>query len=160
MSKSRHFWQIFKNVGCFTHLFLLNCQSFLQIPPLILCHTSYFALILENFNGGGKIFLTQVPFVPHATNSISGRPAQLTELPRSKFDPEILPHSAYVKFFVTVATKVLYLTFCDKMRQSLIQEGDRHTAPDCASSGGPFFIGSLFVIMMYLRGYLVISEAT
>ena len=35
-----------------------------------------------------------------------------------------------------------------------------HTAPDCASSGGPFFIGSLFVIMMYLRGYLVISEAT
>ena len=36
----------------------------------------------------------------------------------------------------------------------------QHTAPDCASSGGPFFIGSLFVIMMYLRGYLVISEAT
>ena len=36
----------------------------------------------------------------------------------------------------------------------------KHTAPDCASSGGPFFIGSLFVIMMYLRGYLVISEAT
>ena len=35
-----------------------------------------------------------------------------------------------------------------------------HTAPNCASSGGPFFIGSLFVIMMYLRGYLVISEAT
>ena len=35
-----------------------------------------------------------------------------------------------------------------------------HTAPDCASSGGPFFIGSLFVVMMYLRGYLVLSEAT
>ena len=132
MSKSRHFWQIFKNVGCFTHLFLLNCQSFLQIPPLILCHTSYFgknhtrigqisqrrqffALILENFNGGGKIFLTQVPFVPYATNSISGRPAQLTELPRSKFDPEIFPQSAYVKIFVTFATKMPYLTFCDKM---------------------------------------------
>ena len=40
MSKLRHFWQNFKNVGCFTHLFLLNCQSFLQIPTLILCHTS------------------------------------------------------------------------------------------------------------------------
>ena len=39
-------------------------------------------------------------------------------------------------------------------------EPTKHTAPDCASSGGPFFIGSLFVIMMYLRGYLVISEAT
>ena len=26
-----------------------------------------------------------------------------------------------------------------------------HTAPDCASSGGLFFIGSLFVVMMYLR---------
>ena len=35
-----------------------------------------------------------------------------------------------------------------------------HTAPDCAGSGGPFFLGPLFVIMMYLRGYLVISEAT
>ena len=35
-----------------------------------------------------------------------------------------------------------------------------HTAPDCASSGGPFFMGSLFVIMMYLRGYLVISGVT
>ena len=39
-------------------------------------------------------------------------------------------------------------------------EVTEHTAPDCARSGGPFFIGSLFVIMMYLRGYLVISEAT
>ena len=35
-----------------------------------------------------------------------------------------------------------------------------HTAPGCASSGGTFFIGSLFVVMMYLRGYLVLSEAT
>ena len=44
-----------------------------------------------------------------------GRPAQLAELPRSKFDPELFPHSAYVKIFVTFATKVPYLTFCDKM---------------------------------------------
>ena len=43
------------------------------------------------------------------------RPAQLAELPRSEFDPELFPHSAYVKFFVTFATKVPYLTFCDKM---------------------------------------------
>ena len=34
------------------------------------------------------------------------RPAQLSELPRSKFDPELFPHSAYVKIFVTFATKV------------------------------------------------------
>ena len=45
------------------------------------------------------------------------RPAQLAELPRSEFDPELFPHSAYVKFFVTFATKVPYLTFCDKMWQ-------------------------------------------
>ena len=43
------------------------------------------------------------------------RPAQLAELPRSVFDPELFPHSAYVKFFVTFATKVPYLTFSDKM---------------------------------------------
>ena len=36
----------------------------------------------------------------------------------------------------------------------------KHTAPGCASSGGPFFKGSLFVVMMYLRGYLTISGAT
>ena len=43
------------------------------------------------------------------------RPAQLAELPRSKFDPKLFPHSVYVKIFVTFATKVPYLTFCDKM---------------------------------------------
>ena len=48
------------------------------------------------------------------------RPAQLAELPRSEFNPELFPHSAYVKFFVTFATKVPYLTFCDKMRHFLI----------------------------------------
>ena len=46
---------------------------------------------------------------------VRARPAQLAELPRSEFDPELFPHSAYVKFFVTFATKVPYLTFCDKM---------------------------------------------
>ena len=45
----------------------------------------------------------------------TSRPAQLAELPRSKFDPELFPHSAYVKIFVTFATKMPYLTFCDKM---------------------------------------------
>ena len=48
------------------------------------------------------------------------RPAQLAELPRSEFDPELFPHSAYVKFFVTFVTKVPYLIFSDKMRQFLI----------------------------------------
>ena len=43
------------------------------------------------------------------------RPARIAELPRSKFDPELFPHSAYVEIFVTFATKVPYLTFCDKM---------------------------------------------
>ena len=43
------------------------------------------------------------------------RPAQLARLPRSKFGPDLFPHSAYVKIFVTFATKMPYLTFCDKM---------------------------------------------
>ena len=30
------------------------------------------------------------------------RPAQLAELPRSEFDPELFPHSAYVKFFCDI----------------------------------------------------------
>ena len=40
-------------------------------------------------------------------------------------DPELFSHSAYVKFVVTFATKVPYLTFCDKMRQFLIKEMER-----------------------------------
>ena len=53
------------------------------------------------------------------------RPAQLAELSRSEFDPELFSRSMYVKFFVTFETKVPYLTFCDKMRQFFIQEMDR-----------------------------------
>ena len=43
------------------------------------------------------------------------RPAQLAELPHSEFGPELFPHSAYVKFFVTFATKKPYKTFWDKI---------------------------------------------
>ena len=43
------------------------------------------------------------------------RPSQLAELSRSQFDQELFSHSTYVKFFVTFATKVPYLTFCDKI---------------------------------------------
>ena len=46
--------------------------------------------------------------------TLVARPAQLARLPRSKFDPKLFPHSAYVKI-VTFATKMPYLTFCDKM---------------------------------------------
>ena len=48
------------------------------------------------------------------------RPARIAELPRSKFDPELFPHSAYVEIFVTFATKVPYLTFCNKMWRILM----------------------------------------
>ena len=48
----------------------------------------------------------------------SCRPAQYAELPCSKFDSELIPHSAYVMFFVTFA----YVTFCDKLRHILMQE--------------------------------------
>ena len=51
---------------------------------------------------------------------LQNRPAQIAELPRSKFDPELFPHKTYVEIFVTFATKVPYLTFCDKMRRFFI----------------------------------------
>ena len=41
--------------------------------------------------------------------------AQLAELSHSEFDPKLFSHSAYVNFFVSFATKVPHLTFCDKM---------------------------------------------
>ena len=43
------------------------------------------------------------------------RPSQLAELSRNEFEPELLTHSAYAKFFVTFATKVSYLTFGNEM---------------------------------------------
>ena len=51
------------------------------------------------------------------------RPSQLAELSHSEFDPKLFSHSAYVKSFLTFATKVQYLTFCDKMGQFLIGNG-------------------------------------
>ena len=48
-------------------------------------------------------------------HSLRGRPTQLAELPCSEFDPELLPHSTYVNFFMRLAAKVPYITFCDKM---------------------------------------------
>ena len=63
---------------------------------------------LEKLSGGAEtsvlFFFWVVP-----------RPARIAELPRSKFDPELFPHSAYVEIFVTFATKVPNLTFCNKM---------------------------------------------
>ena len=50
-----------------------------------------------------------------AYSGILCRPAQLAELPRSKFDPELFPHSSYVKICETFATNVPYLTFCNIM---------------------------------------------
>ena len=53
------------------------------------------------------------------------RSAQLAELSRSEFNPELFSYSTYDKIFVTITTKVPYLTFCDKMRQFLVYEMDR-----------------------------------
>ena len=53
------------------------------------------------------------------------RPAQIAELPRSKFAPELFPHSVYVEIFVTFATKVPYLTFYDKMRHFFIWKREK-----------------------------------
>ena len=58
---------------------------------------------------------TQVSKKLTLTPGSTCRPARIAELPHSKFDPELFPHSAYVEIFVTFATKVSYLTFCNKM---------------------------------------------
>ena len=49
---------------------------------------------------------------------------KITKVQKCKY-PQLLSHSEYVKFFVTFATKVSYLTFCDKIRQFFIKEVDR-----------------------------------
>ena len=36
---------------------------------------------------------------------VLGRPAQLAELSRNEFDPELFSHSAYVKFFCDIGEK-------------------------------------------------------
>ena len=70
---------------------------------------------------GSSVWLTLATVVHQFKNFITflrdllNRPARIAELPRSKFDPELFPHSAYVDIFVTFATKVPYLTFCNKM---------------------------------------------
>ena len=46
-------------------------------------------------------------------NQMQPRPSQLAELSRSEFNLELFSHSAYAKFFITFATKVPSLTFCD-----------------------------------------------
>ena len=53
----------------------------------------------------------------HKMCTQTNRLARPTELPCSKFDPELFSHSAYLKFFVTFMPKVPYQTFCYKMRQ-------------------------------------------
>ena len=55
---------------------------------------------------------------------LDDRPSQLAELSQSEFNLESFSHSAYVQFFVTFAIKVMYLKFCDKMRQFLTQKMD------------------------------------
>ena len=65
------------------------------------------------------------------------RLAQLAELPRSKFDPEIFPHSAYVKIF---ATKVPYLTFCIKILQMEREGGNGERMRKCRESISLYFL--------------------
>ena len=84
----RQFWQTIYNVGCFSHLFWTNCQSFCKfllkykVNPVILGKTrlnlanftekEFFALVIENFTQVHKYF-TQVPLEPLVTNSMFRR---------------------------------------------------------------------------------------
>ena len=75
-------------------------------------------ITIQNMRFGRENFFfrsAQTPEGNHACSYIY-RPTQLAELSRSK----LFSHSMYDNFFVTFATKVRYLTFCDKMRQFLI----------------------------------------
>ena len=83
------------------HLFPFSLENFMQWP-------------------NANFYLRWITFVKRKNLKCVciRRLAQLAELPRSKFDPEIFPHSAYVKIF---ATKVPYLTFCIKICHILSQ---------------------------------------
>ena len=83
------------------------CVKLLRKADNILFQEDMFDIILYRV---GRIWFELLSSSPS-----QNRPAQLVELPRSDFDPELFPHSAYFKFFVTFATKVPYLTFCNKM---------------------------------------------
>ena len=63
-----------------------------------------------------RIHMLKDPRLNHLAPSPVPRPSQLAELFRSEIDPELFSHSVYIKFFATFATKVPYLTFCNKMK--------------------------------------------
>ena len=102
--------------------FLVQKSDFCQTIP-ILVHDPFLALTMTvNFQPWERFFdfpfrsyscfrkkirLTcQKVFPPPTVGVPSARPAQLAELPRSEFDPESFPRSAYVKFFVPFLTKM------------------------------------------------------
>ena len=104
-------------------------QTFTRSPPSLPPFVNFISFHISH--GGRKVSkkkneqkLTGDSLVDTHVRSYSElwvtRPAQIAELPRSKFDPELFPHSAYVEIFVTFATKVPYLTFCNKMWRILM----------------------------------------
>ena len=77
---------------------------------------------LPGHRSGACLYYISYDDQGHAYNMYPDRLAQLAELSRSEFDPELFSHCAYVEFFVTFATKMAYLIFCVKMRQLFIYE--------------------------------------
>ena len=89
-------------IPCILHYTVHTCN---RLSPIVFCF-NFFTTGLER-----RAAKTNFSIIDHRTT----RPAQLAELPHSEFGPELFPHSTYVKFFVTFATKVPFLTFCDKI---------------------------------------------
>ena len=81
-------------------------------PPCRMLVTAPVLLLLFNVLIGSCSGQVSVCFLRDPRNQekskVRVRPAQLAELSRSEFDPELFSHSSYVKFFVTFATKVPY----------------------------------------------------
>ena len=107
-------------------LWSLASESFLLplVPDTLLTSSAYIQVIMrktfaKRFLGNENLplesYLAKEFWINEGGGHLQGRPVRIAELPRSKFDPELFPHSAYVEIFVTFATKVPYLTFCNKM---------------------------------------------
>ena len=50
--------------------------------------------------------MSTLPHIYISLKCVGNRPAQLAELPRSKFDPELFPHRTYVEICMTFTTRV------------------------------------------------------
>ena len=90
---------------------------------------------------------------PNVVLVVMARPTQLAELPRSEFDPELFPHSAYVKFFCDIRNKSAVFNILRQKVTNLIKEISRSPAPSSSGLRNPA-VGYVPVLHHSLNGGL------